>query len=348
MDLSVHSVSSVVTSVCADDSAGAVVGPSLVPIGPEVEDLTTAIMNVAGTHWSGPTDVLIGGRYPAKKLVTTFSSADCGGPGRRWIWLSDSGSFFVNDSVTSTVYVLSVNGDRVVITTDDRGDSSDDTAQLGTVLNSMYLERAAAGTSHYRTAPTPMGAWSFPVSVGPDADLRIGRHAAVVDGIALSFIIPTSGWEPQSGFIVSKSSRGPQRAEATIRWTTFPHSGSTPTCTGLLELAANPSAQEFAAALARAPGIDVVSGPSEVTVGGRAAQHLVLTVRADLGCDPGYFYSFEALDGGAIWDQTNVGDTISAWIVDVDDTLLFIEGEAHHDGLPLIDEIDQVVDSIRF
>ena len=348
VDVAVHSVSSVVTSVCDPGPASDDAGPTVVGIGSSVDDLTTSIMNIAGTHWSGPTDVLLGGSYPARKLVTTFSSTDCEGPGQRWIWLSESGSFFVRGGVTSTIYVLSVNGDRVVITTNDDGASSDDSAELAKVLNSMYIERAVAGTPGYRPAPTPMGVWSFPISMGPDADLRIGRHAAVVDGIPLSFSIPTSGWEPQSGFIISKSSVGPQGAEATIRWTTFPNGSSTRECIELLDLALNPSASELAAALARAPGIDVVSGPSDVTVGGRAAKHMVLTVREDRGCGPGYFYTYEPVWGGAMWVDTEVGDTISVWIVPVDGTLLFIEGEAHQDGLRLVDEMDQIVDSIRW
>ena len=96
-------------------------------------------------------------------------------------------------------------------------------------------------------------------------------------------------------------------------------------------------------------GTELVTGPSDVSVGGRSAKHVVLTVREDVGCDPGYFYTWKDIFGGALWPKTNVGYTIRVWIVDVDGTLLFIAGETNTDaGSGLEQEIQQIVDSIRF
>jgi len=121
--------------------------------------------------------------------------------------------------------------------------------------------------------------------------------------------------------------------------------------------------------MARAPGVKLVKGPTRVTVGGRPARHVVLTVRRELGCDPGYFFSWQpsAPDGecwGACWLETNVGDTISVWIVeDVDGRRLVIEAvteqpESHIDPraipvtradvLKVEAEIEKIVGSIRF
>jgi hypothetical protein len=84
-------------------------------------------------------------------------------------------------------------------------------------------------------------------------------------------------------------------------------------------------------------------------VGGRPAKHVVLTVREDVGCDPGFFYTWRDVYGGALWPTTGVGDTIRVWIVDVDGTRLFIAAEtteAATDGLEK--EIQQIIRSIRF
>jgi hypothetical protein len=94
-------------------------------------------------------------------------------------------------------------------------------------------------------------------------------------------------------------------------------------------------------------------------VGGRAAKHVVVIVRNDVGCDPGFFYNWKAQTGGALWVRTELGDTIRMWIVEVDGTLLFIAGETHRDVRPgealteagqarIEEEIQQIVDSIRF
>jgi len=101
--------------------------------------------------------------------------------------------------------------------------------------------------------------------------------------------------------------------------------------------------------VATAPGIELVTGPSDVTVGGRDAKHVVVIVRGDVGCDPGSFCNWKAKLGGALWTETKPGDTIRVWIVDVDGTLLFIAGVTKPDaGLNAEQEIPQIVGSIRF
>ena len=82
---------------------------------------------------------------------------------------------------------------------------------------------------------------------------------------------------------------------------------------------------------------------------GRPAKHVVLTVREDLGCDPGFFYTYDAVMGGALWTDTQPGDTVMVWIVEVDGTLLFVEGETKPDaGTMMEQEIQQIVGSMRF
>jgi hypothetical protein len=86
---------------------------------------------------------------------------------------------------------------------------------------------------------------------------------------------------------------------------------------------------------------------------------MVLTVREDIGCDPGYFFTWHDAREGPLWPETLTGDTIRVWIVDVNDMRLFIAGETHRDLRPgealtharqtgLEQEIQQIVDSIHF
>lgn len=348
VDIGVHAVSRVVTSVCPLDGSPDEVGPTYVDVGPSVEDLTSALLNIVGTQWSGPEAVTVGG-YPAQRLATTYSSDSCPGPTRRYIWDDDSGSFFVENRATSTVYVIDVAGDRLVTTTEVRGATPDDLAQLGGVLDSIVIRRQVASGDSATPSPRPQVSGLFPLAVGPDADLRIGRHSAVVDGVPFSFGVLDDGWEPQRPFYISKSTRGPQGAEGIVRWSTYPTSVHIELCPGLLPAKSPASPSALAAAVASAPGVELVSGPSELTLDGRPGTRVVVTVRQDLGCDPGYFYSYEAVNGGALWLETEPGDTISVWIVDVGDRLLVIEAETTPDaGQSLEREISEIIGSMRF
>jgi hypothetical protein len=92
-----------------------------------------------------------------------------------------------------------------------------------------------------------------------------------------------------------------------------------------------------------------VTRPRKVTVGGHPGAHTAFTVERDVGCDPGFFYRWRPVDAGAFWTSTEIGDTIRVWIVDVDETRLYIEGDTHANaGADLERELQHVVGSIRF
>jgi hypothetical protein len=212
-----------------------------------------------------------------------------------------------------------------------------------------------------------------------------GTQWQSVDGIRFSLKVPRahppSSWPWGNGptectgrnakvrcLFISKSTVGGQRAEAIIFWTGFPTGGEADPCTAFVSPAIGRSTDALVRAMARAPGTKLVGGPTRLTVGGRPARQIVLTVRRDLGCDPGFFFSWQpsAPDGdcfGACWLDTNVGDTISVWIVDVDGKRLVIEAETRQpesQGYPLATqvtradvlkveaEIETIVGSIRF
>jgi len=326
--LAVHAVTRVVTDTCPS-------GPELdLPfedVGPTVEDLTAALVNQVGPiRRSGPTDVKLGG-YPAKEFILTYDlSAPCGGPEGRLLWENATGSGFgLLKNGTATIYVVDVNGDRLVIASHYRGASAEDIAQLDAIIASMDIE-------------------PLPYIVG----LPIGRQSLTVDGVLFSFEVTTrteDGWARYGSVSINKSIQGPQGAEGIIYWTGFPDGDHADPCVNLLSLPVGPSAADLAAAVAAAPGTELVTGPSDVTVGGRAAKHVVVAVRQDLGCDPGFFYAWQELWGGPMWGTTDVGDTIGVWIVDVDGTRLFIAAETRPSASPELEqEMQQIIDSIQF
>jgi len=75
----------------------------------------------------------------------------------------------------------------------------------------------------------------------------------------------------------------------------------------------------------------------------------VLTVRETLGCDPGFFVTWDPAGGGPGWWTTNAGDTIRVWIVNLDGKLFVLVGVSTEDASTRLEqEIQDIVDSIQF
>ena len=183
----------------------------------------------------------------------------------------------------------------------------------------------------------------------PEGGLAYGTRSLTVDGVPFSFTVTASGWELFGDIHLSKSTQGPQGAEALIFWSKYPEGAHASACASLPIWPAPYTAADLASAVANLPGIELASGPSDVIVGGLAAKQVELIVRQDVGCDPGFFFNWRAKMDGAFWDRNYPGDTIKVWIVDVDGTRLFIAGETHTEASPDIwEEIQQIVDSIHF
>src|SRR3990172_9192188 len=136
--LGVHEVTGVATDICGPGQAR----DRFLAIGPTAEDLVTAFANLADLRVSGPIDAMLGG-YPARQVVLTLSpdfDALCGGDGR-WLWEDASGSrlALLNFGVL-TVYIVDVDGDRVVIARNGRGTSARDIAPLAAIVASIEIE----------------------------------------------------------------------------------------------------------------------------------------------------------------------------------------------------------------
>ncbi len=176
------------------------------------------------------------------------------------------------------------------------------------------------------------------------------RPAVTMAGIRLSYRLPQTkyGWTDYGSNYISQDAVNSQEAEAVLYWTTVPGGGWADPCAAVLDLPPGTSTVEITAAISSAPGTELVSGPTPVTVGGRAAEQVVLAVSQGVGCNPGYFYSWKFVLGGPFWEETSVGDTIRVWVVAVGRKNLLIVGETTWDAGPLNEEILQIVDSIRF
>ncbi len=196
------------------------------------------------------------------------------------------------------------------------------------------------------------------------ADYSIGRHTVTVDGIAFSFEISAPNWEPRDGLdpanedapigglSINKNilaADNGQQADAILYWVPFEGDALARPCAYLASLADPSNISDIAAAVAEAPGTQLVATPSPVTVGGASALKVVISVRRDLGCDTGYLYSFGPSAGGAMWLGSRVDDTISVWIIDVRGRHLLLVGETRPNaGSAVVEEIQRIVDSIEF
>lgn len=321
-----------VTSVVADACPFGPTDPTFVPVGPSVEDLVMAIEAIAGVERVGPTDVQLDG-HPAKRIVLSMPpdfERRCGGGEGRFLWKNATVlPFGLLNGGTATVYVVDVDGMRLVIVTHYRGATTAEQLELGLIVASIDIDSSA-------TEPI--------VALRPEV-----RYPLNADGIGFSFEIPTEGWEQFGRISLNKSFTGGQAAEAMLYWSAFPEGRIADPCQPAFTRHVGTSASDLAAAVASAPGTEVVEAPSDVEVGGRPATSVVIKVREENGCDPGFFYAWDDYEWGALWPRTGVGSTIRVWIVDVDGTRLFIGGASAEDAGPdLEQELEWIVESIRF
>jgi hypothetical protein len=323
----------VVPDVCTDEA-----NLELAAVGSRPADLTTALVNEQGVQRIGPTDVTLGG-YPAKKFVVMLDPS-CRQESGHGIWADAAGAygaFWLNHGDIGTIFVVDVDGERIVITHRYPGTASAESiAQLEAITASIDIEPVPAPTS----------------SRDPGGWLAVGRHSITVDGVPMSFsvpaLVPDRGWNLYGNTEITMDEVGSQGAEAMVYWTAFPDGAQTQLCASL-DLPLGGSINDLAHAVSTTPGTTLVSEPTYMTIGGRPTQNVVLTVQEDLGCDPKYFFSSEPPGGGPGWWTTDPGDTIRVWILDVNGTRLFIVGESKPEASQeLVQEIGEIVGSIRF
>lgn len=200
-------------------------------------------------------------------------------------------------------------------------------------------------------APTPT-ATPVPTGFLPAGAQTIGRHSMVLSGARVSIDIPADGWTSNGAWGLQKGTWPSAGNAGFIFWPlSAPDNVFSDPCSQTL---ANPppggSAAELATAVATIPGVTLVSGPSEVRVGGHPAQYVVLTFTNDIGCAPDHFYLWEDYDTpDAARYATEVGETLSVWIIDVNGTIVWIDGETFLNSGPEAEqELQDIVNSIQF
>jgi hypothetical protein len=203
-------------------------------------------------------------------------------------------------------------------------------------------------------SPTPTPAPSVSATLAPSfppaGDLAIGRHSMVREGVKLSFAVSTPGWQSGDGIWIDKGEGGKPGSSAIIFWQMTPDNVYADPCSHARRSPApEHTAAGLAAAVAGIPGVDVVSGPTSMTIGGHPAQHVQLAIPAAIGCAPDQFYLwFDSTDGTGRWAQAT-DETLWVWIVDVDGTLVWMDGETYKGAdATVIGELQQIIDSIQF
>ncbi len=338
-DLGIHDVKSIVREICSSRDLAAV--------GPTADDLVAALADQAGwVEKSRPVDVTVGG-FPAWKIVGRLPGG-CPEPAEGvTIWANADGTVYVpldGSEGLTTIYVVDVKGRRLVIAAGGyRTATADDIAERDAILATIRIEPGI-----------PAGV-NGPDLVDVRGPLGPGRHAVDVSGRSLSFTLPPGDgtprdWAQFGDLYISNDTVGSQTAEAMILWTDLIGGPGVTRCDVVLHPGVGSSLAGDAADLASTPGTGLVSGPTDLVVGGRPAKRIVLIVEEDVGCDPGYFFAWDQEGGGAFWWGTEAGDTIQIWIVEVNDTgrRLFIGATTHPDaGAAVKEEIRQIIDSIE-
>ena len=191
-----------------------------------------------------------------------------------------------------------------------------------------------------------------PAAFPPSGQMAIGRHPMTLAGHKLSIEFPTAGWLSNGQWGVD---RGSLTAPDSANFIFWPDSApdtvfSDPCSETNMSPPPGTSAVELAAAVAGLPGINVVSGPSAVTVGGYPSQHVVFTVPSDIGCAPEHFYLWEDLDNpGNSRYATQLDQTFYVWIIQVDASVVWIDGETFvTSNAAAVQGVQDVVNSIRF
>jgi hypothetical protein len=198
--------------------------------------------------------------------------------------------------------------------------------------------------------PTPSPSGSPAAGFPPSGELAVGRHSMTLAGVPLSIGVPTSGWVSNGSWGIDRSTGVTPDGAGFIFWVdATPVGVFADPCANRKAPPIGASAAGLAAAVARVPGTDLVSGPSDVTVGGYPAKHVVITIREDIGCVPESFNLWYAPREDLARYATQLGSTIRVWIVDVGGKLVWIDGETYKGAGPEPgQQIQQIIDSIQF
>ncbi len=191
---------------------------------------------------------------------------------------------------------------------------------------------------------------SFP----PAGELAIGRHSMIREGVRFSINVAAPGWRSQQGFEVIKGTEGEPDGAGLLFWSTTPDNVYANPCAHTpLSPAAGPGIASLATAVSRIPGTQLVSGPTDLTVDGQPVKRTVITIPENIDC-PGLLKLWydDGMGSEAGRFPTVLPSTMRVWMIDVDGTTVWIDGETYAtygDTSPTLEsEIQQMIESIVF
>jgi hypothetical protein len=288
----------------------------------------------------GPTNVEVGG-LAATRVVLFVRDANWCGPGFFYTWDGEDsrlgplwGGNLLGDTIT--VWVIDAAGEPFIVASQTHLNAG---AELETEV------RQVIDSIEFAPEALLLPEISRARGLTPDA-----RTQTTVDGVTFSFSAAAADWAWYDNLYLSKDAAGSQAAEAMVAWTRFPDGEYARACDRTGVPLAGATAADLAASLSRrVPGTYLVSGPRDVIVGGVAATQVELRVWELSACGRGYFFTWRGARGGPFWGPPAVGDTITAWVLDLGGRPFLIVAETHlaaDAGLKA--EVQQIVDSIQF
>jgi hypothetical protein len=175
-------------------------------------------------------------------------------------------------------------------------------------------------------------------------------------GVPLTINVPITGWVSNGQWGIDRSTGiGPDGAGFIFWPDGAPIGVYADPCAHLQAPPVGTSVADLAAAVAALPGADLVSGPSDVTVGAYPAKHVVLTFGEAADCNADgrlaadEFYLWYGVGNDNARYATELGSTIWVWIIDVDGALVWIDGETYQGAGPEPGQwIQDIIDSIEF
>jgi hypothetical protein len=188
----------------------------------------------------------------------------------------------------------------------------------------------------------------------PSGELAIGRHSMIREGVRFSIDVAAPGWRSQQGFEFIKGTEGQPDGAGLLFWSTTPDNVYADPCAHTpLTPAASPDIASLATAVSRIPGTQLVSGPTDLTVDGQPAKRTVITVPEDIDCEGVVkLWYDDGMGSEAGRFPTVLPSTMRVWMIDVDGTTVWIDGETYvtsEDTSPTLErEMQEMIDSIVF
>ena len=175
------------------------------------------------------------------------------------------------------------------------------------------------------------------------------RHFARLEGVGFTFEVP-DGWTSNGDFGINREAGDGPDGAGFIFWTENADAVFADPCEQTLAEPVGPSAADLAAAIAEMPQLELVEGPTSVTVGGQPGQLVIVKIPDELPCESDQFYLWgDEVDTGLARYATTPGDTIYVWLIDVDGTRVQIDGETYAGaGAAPREDLQAIVDSIQF